>query len=167
MAKGKIKQCPTCEVDVFAYRNKRYCSTECQKESRLEKQRKSVVKTCKICPRTFTNHKCGIQVYCDLCREQGKVKASIRDTYREKYPTLSGTCSWCNRYFILSRKDQLYCRHKCTSYAYRARKTKSKPIKGGKCKICNANTKLKRHHSCNWCSKGKTPMKRGNELWND
>jgi hypothetical protein len=160
------KKCKICLNKVPKYHSK-YCGPECQQEGKRERYRRSVLKTCKLCPRTFYNDKSGHQKYCSVCTKKGRLKTrKLSEGYKKKYPTLYKTCPWCNIYFMCVRSDQVYCKPQCTRSHLRAKKVKARPRKGGTCKICKHPTDLLRHVNCNICGRGKKRINRnGNELW--
>jgi len=161
----KRNKCKVCN-EIMPAKRAKYCSDECSIDAKKERARKSVLKQCELCPRSFYNDKSGRQRFCTHCKKTGMLKTrKISKWYQKKYPTLHRTCLWCNKYFICTRKDKLYCEAQCTRHHLRAKKNGSKSRPDGTCKLCKGPTKLKRHHSCDHCGAGKPRKQTGNAWW--
>lgn len=102
--------CVYCSVEFDCKGAEKYCSIECRKNARREREKTDslVPKICPNCNTSFVPQKRNDQVYCcNVCRDQFKWK-------KRKIPLIERICPVCGTAFTPATGKQICCSGKCT-----------------------------------------------------
>jgi hypothetical protein len=133
-----INKCQYCGalIETTPSQNKQFCNKICYRMSQVNVKE---TKTCPICKKIFSVHKCKNAKYCSkTCKHVGQKSALSK-------PKIQKSCLSCSKLFLVSdsHKDQKFCSYDCFvnwQQTYSPR--------NNVCKVCNAFTKNK-----TYCSK--------------